>query len=211
MKLRVLIACCLLLSLLCGCSQSSQPTIKPRTEWNARPLDESRVAERTRSPERIVFHHSAEKFSSIEEDVIKSEIKRIQDLHMDDEGKCDIAYHFVIDPQGNIWEGAEIDDYQRGHTQGYFDDIGVLILGDFEPRLINGWNPDILNDNQKEAMKCLAKWLCYEYNLPPSGTNCPITTHRLQDSGTVCPGENAAPWIESDLADYIQDWYYGDD
>ena len=129
---------------------------------------------------------------------------------MDDEGKCDIAYHFIIDPAGRIWQGAVIDDYQRGHATGYYDDIGVLLLGDFQSRWQNAWNPDELNSEQKEAMKKISKWLCYKYNLSSvnSGQNAaPINTHRGVNPGdTVCPGENAAPWIENELREYINDW-----
>ena len=123
--------------------------------------------------------------------------------------KCDIAYHFVIDPAGRIWQGAEIDGYKRGHADGHFDDIGVVLLGDFEGRLRPFIEPDVLNNNQKNAMKELSKWLCYEYNLPVDKKNgiLPITTHRSVDSDTVCPGENAAPWVENDLKVYINNWH----
>lgn len=119
--------------------------------------------------------------------------------------KCDIAYHFIIDPAGRIWQGAEIDDYQRGHAENHFDDIGVLVLGDFESRMANLWNPNTLNDAQKNAMIELAKWLCYEYELPVEITNGPIATHR-QVNNTACPGDNMAPWVEDDLSDIILAW-----
>ena len=128
---------------------------------------------------------------------------------MNSENKCDIAYHFIIDPAGRIWQGAEIDGYQRGHAAGYFDDIGVLILGDFEPRVVNLWSANTLNDQQKSAMETISKWLCYKYDLLiiGSGQNvAPISTHKTVDSGTVCPGANAAPWIEDTLRSIIDNW-----
>ena len=187
----------------------NKPSINARTSWGARAYIESRLYERERDPERIIFHHSADKFNSTSTEDIISEIKRIQNLHMDEENKCDIAYHFIIDPCGNIWEGALIDEYQRGHADGYFDDIGVLILGDFEPRLANLWNPDTLNTNQMNAAIDLAKWLCFEYDLPINTENdiIPIATHNNVNSGTVCPGENATQWIEVTLYNNIKQWY----
>ena len=112
-----------------GWRNITPPTIKSRSDWNARNKVEDRLVERIRNPQRIIFHHSAEKFSSINEDDVIAEIQRIQNEHMDDRKKCDIAYHFIIDPYGRIWQGAEIDGYQRGHAEGYYDDIGVLVLG----------------------------------------------------------------------------------
>ena len=123
--------------------------------------------------------------------------------------KCDIAYHFIIDPNGGIWQGAMVDTYQRGHAAEHFDDIGAVLLGDFESRLVNNFMPDILNDKQKNAMKELSKWLCYEYNLPidkASGVS-PIITHKAASGGTECPGDNVEPWIESDLKNYINNWH----
>ena len=190
-----------------GWPVNPKPTINTRDSWGARGVVSDRLVERTRAPELIVFHHTADKFSDTETSKIIAEIKETQDEHIDKEKKCDIAYHFIIDPAGGIWQGAMIDGYQRGHADGHFDDIGVVILGDFESRWQNLWSPNTLNENQKSAMKTLSKWLCYEYNLPINKTTgvSPITTHRAVDSGTECPGDNAAPWIESDLKAYIND------
>jgi len=119
----------------------------------------------------------------------------------------DIAYHFVIDPSGNIWEGREMK-YKGSHTYGYNDDIGVVILGNFQ-------SSNTLNQAQKNAAEALAKWLCYEYDLKmiSSGTNmAPISTHKNIDIGTgndvnqVCPGNNAAPWIDGTLRPNITAW-----
>ena len=189
-----------------GWPQATMPAIYTRNDWGAVDKIESRLEERTREPERIIYHHSANKFSSTDLEECKAEIRRIQNLHMVNEEKCDIAYHFIIDPAGRIWQGAEIDDYKRGHAEGYFDDIGVLVLGDFENRLANGFVPNTLNDNQKSAMIAIGKWLCYKYNLSFEMDNCPITTHRQVVPSTVCPGETMAPWVETTLLDTILYW-----
>ncbi len=71
------------------------------------------------------------------------------------------------------------------------------------------WIPNTLNDAQKEAMKVLSKWLCYKYDLPFDRINRipPITTHKSASGGTECPGDNAEPWIENDLKNYIKNWH----
>ena len=58
-------------------------------------------------------------------------------------------------------------------------------------------------------MEQLSKWLCYEYDLPINENNgiTPIETHRSVCDYTVCPGENAAPWIESTLREIIHSWH----
>ena len=113
----------------------NKPTIHSRHEWNATDAITDRLVKRDRNPERIIFHHPANPFDSTTINDIKTEIKRIQNRHIaawDNDPKSDIAYHFIIDPAGGIWQGAEIDEYKRGHATGYFDDIGVSILGNFE-------------------------------------------------------------------------------
>lgn len=191
-----------------GWYEVESPTIKSRSDWNARNVITSRLVPRTRSPQRIIFHHSADKFSDTDESKVIAEIQRIQNLHIDSKNKCDIAYHFIIDPAGRIWQGAQIDDFQRGHADGYFDDIGVLVLGDFEPRIANLFQADELNQNQKDAMEELSKWLCYKYNLPniASGTNAaPISTH-CTVVDTQCPGDNMKEWVENNLRSIINTW-----
>lgn len=192
-----------------GWPEATKPSILSRTDWNASATISSRLVPRTREPQRIIFHHSADKFSSTDLNDTIAEIQRIQNDHMNGEGKCDIAYHFIIDPAGRIWEGAEIDNYQRGHADGYFDDIGVLILGDFESRLLNTFKPNILNANQTTAIINLSMWLCYEYTLIVDNLGediAPISTHRTVDQDTVCPGSNAASYIENDLRQFILYW-----
>ena len=101
----------------------NKPNINSREFWGARNKMGRRLVERTNAPKLIIFHHPAENFVSTDINEIKSEIRRMQNLHMLWRGKCDIAYHFIIDPTGGIWQGAEVDEYRRKHTEGYFDDI----------------------------------------------------------------------------------------
>ena len=192
-----------------GWLECQKPTIHSRESWGARSIVKNRLVERTKQPEMIIFHHTADKFESTDTSKIIAEIKETQDEHIDDEEKCDIAYHFIIDPAGGIWEGAEIDNYQRGHANGHFNDIGVVLLGDFESRLANLWSPNTLNEHQKSAMQLLSKWLCYKYDLPFDRVNriSPITTHKSASGGTECPGDKAESWIENDLENYITAWH----
>ena len=189
---------------------ANQPTILSREAWGAEEVIEGRLVARSRAPQRLIFHHSADKFSSTEINDVIAEIQRIQNFHMEEKNKCDIAYHFIIDPAGRIWEGAKIDDNVRGHTEGYWDDIGVVILGDFEDRIGNS-SPNTLNNQQKNAMKALSQWLCYEYNLlvyDPLTNSAPINIHGdLCD--TECPGDNAETWIKNNLRQFIQAWRQG--
>jgi hypothetical protein len=185
---------------------ASQPTIRPRSDWNARTPSTMTARE---GAFRVIFHHPAGGgFNSTDLASVRDEIRRIQNDHMDKERWADIGYHYLIDPAGRIWEGRQLQ-FQGAHTSGYNHDIGVSILGDFEPRIQNQWSANVLNQNQKNAMIALTRWLCYSQGLhiiPSAGTGtgrenaqAPLTTHRRMNTGTVCPGRNAAVWIEDDL------------
>ena len=189
---------------------ATEPTIKTRADWEAQPPDPDNPLRETAS--RIIFHHTAEKFSKTDLASVKDEIRRVQNMHINSSNyHNDIGYHYIIDPASRIWEGTDIGN-QGAHTYGYNDDIGIVILGDFEPRIQNFWDANTLNQQQKNAMQDISKWLCRTYNLPKSsvtGKESPINTHRTfgaANGSTVCPGANAAPWIEGNLRTYINNW-----
>ncbi len=72
----------------------------------------------------IVVHHSALKQSDGP--------REIQQLHFDSQGLADIAYHFLIDDAGVIYEGRDIG--VRGAHVGGFNtgSVGICLLGNFE-------------------------------------------------------------------------------
>jgi hypothetical protein len=59
----------------------------------------------------------------------------IQRYHVDTRGWDDIAYNFVIDRWGRVWQGREADIFEPitgGHTTGLnAESVGVAVLGDF--------------------------------------------------------------------------------
>ena len=58
--------------------------------------------------------------------------REIQRVHMTINGFADIAYHFVIDDGGRLFEGRALNvrgAHTRGHNTGT---VGVVLLGDFE-------------------------------------------------------------------------------
>lgn len=72
----------------------------------------------------IVVHHSALPLSDGP--------REIQRVHMTTLGFADIAYHFVIDGDGRLFEGRPLNvrgAHTRGHNTGT---VGVVLLGNFE-------------------------------------------------------------------------------
>ncbi|MBI9045022.1 MAG: N-acetylmuramoyl-L-alanine amidase [Anaerolineaceae bacterium] len=117
----------------------------------------------------IVIHHSALPISDGPQE--------IQSVHMSVRGYDDIAYHFVIDAQGVIYEGRELN-VRGAHTGGFnTGSVGIVLLGNFEQT-----EP---TDAQIDSLKKLSCSLREEYGLSH------IAGHRdFQPDITVCPGEN---------------------
>lgn len=128
----------------------------------------------------IVIHHSAFSHASPAE---------IQAMQMDGRGFADIAYHFLIDSDGIIYEGRDI--HIRGaHVQGFNTGaVGIVLIGNFsetEP-----------SRAQTESLRSLVDYLRYTYGIRY------LAGHRdypdQSPDGTECPGDNLYPLLP-DLA-----------
>jgi len=130
----------------------------------------------------IIVHHSA---SSLSDGALE-----IQSTHIQYKGFADIAYNFVIDGIGQIYEGRVLT--ARGaHTGGHnTGTIGIVLLGNFEEI-----EPI---EAQLVALKRLAGCLASAYTITH------LAGHRdFQPGMTACPGENLEPLLP-DLAAELQ-------
>ncbi|MBT5138784.1 MAG: hypothetical protein HOH36_00760 [Acidimicrobiaceae bacterium] len=84
-----------------------------------------------------IVHHTVNVNSYTEADV-PDLLDGIQRYHMDTRGWDDIAYNFVIDRFGRIWQGRQADMFEPisgGHTTGLnAESVGVALLGTFTDR-----------------------------------------------------------------------------
>jgi hypothetical protein len=175
------------------------PAIQARAGWGARSLnfyapEEFGLFDPKTNPEgilyypsdlrgtlnTIVIHHSA--FS-------QAGPAEIQGLHMDRRGYADVAYHFLIDSEGMIYEGREI--HVRGaHVQGFnTGSVGIVLMGNF-----NELEP---TQAQIDGLKTLVDYLRYTYGIRN------LAGHKdypdQSPDGTDCPGDNLYPLLP-DLA-----------
>jgi N-acetylmuramoyl-L-alanine amidase len=172
-----------------------KPTIVPRAEWGARPLnleapEEFGLFDPQTNPDgvlyypsdlrgvlsTIVIHHSAIRNASPAE---------IQSLHMDGRGFADVAYHFLIDSAGTIYEGREIN-IRGAHVQGFnTGSVGIVLLGDF--------NEEQPSQAQLASLRALVDYLRYTYEIRY------LAGHKdypgQSPDGTECPGKNLYPLL----------------
>jgi len=173
---------------LLGAPGGAKLAIISRQQWNARPAKSSDMTPLKGQWSKITLHHSAENSSdpaggSLEDSI--TSIRGIQRFHIEDRGWSDIAYHFLIDPAGRIFEGRELK-WQGAHAGGANNaqNIGICVLGDFERR---GPTPAAL-----KSLELLVADLRDRFRIREGR----LYAHRELNT-TSCPGDALTAWVKS--------------
>ena len=187
-------------------------TIKPRASWATNrpplgPLDSEEVR-------FLLVHHSASRNGHTGADA-PGILRSFYDFHTSPEkGWNDIAYNFLIDADGGIWEGrfGSMSDAVAGDATGGNQGFSqlVCIIGDY-----NAAQPSQASLN---SLVSLLAWLADRFGVSttsgaevtfvsrgsnkwPSGasvTTPTITGHRTM-SQTTCPGDNLYSYVAGSL------------
>ena len=188
--MRYLLICSLLSVASVASAQTTKPSprvekppIVSAKEWDSapQPIPESRK----HTPKYITIHHAGV-FVRSTTDPAKF-VKNMQSWGQREKKWPDLAYHFLIAPDGRIFEGRDIA--YEGETNTKYplrDQVQVELMGDFTKQRMS---PKQLNSLVK-----LTSWLCAEYSIDPilmGGHNDRAPRQ------TSCPG--------TDLYRYIQD------
>ena len=141
-------------------------------------------------------------------------VETVQASHMIRNGWTDIGYHYVISPDGTIYEGRDIEargSHVEGENTGR---VGILLLGDFEPGPefsiefgIFGRNHTLTisdiddlgpTDAQVTSSLALLRWLDYVF-----GVDQVLGHNDLND--TQCPGSYCIQYIK-EFNDVVQEY-----
>jgi hypothetical protein len=156
--------------------------IRPRKDWGARAIRPDHVPMAPITS--ITVHHTAMpapgRYSAI------SQLKQIQNIHTEDNGWADVGYHFIVDPQGQVWEGRRLM-HQGAHAGGAANigNVGVCLMGNFET--------DRVPRAQIAGLTNLLEALRVQFDVPRSE----VRTHR-EWKATACPGQH----LQSVVAGY---------
>lgn len=157
-------------------------SITSRSNWNARspkaPVTQTSWGQRT----HFKVHHSAGPQNQT--------VRAIQDYHMDSDqlapgGANDIGYNFLIDSDGNIFEGRSwlgVGAHAAPHNTSA---IGVCVIGSYGS-----------STPSNAALESL-QWLYAEANRR-AGKTLSVSTHR-DVNPTECPGDALHSWVHSEL------------
>ncbi|MBI2943063.1 MAG: N-acetylmuramoyl-L-alanine amidase [Candidatus Wallbacteria bacterium] len=153
-----------------------RPELVTRAQWGARQARDPYTAH---SPNRLVVHHSSSPNAAAYRGA--STIRGIQNYHMDapSHNWIDIGYHFLIGPDGMIFEGRP-ETVSGAHVIPNPNKIGICVIGNFEPP-----SEDQPSGVQYERLVDLLAHLAGKYGISPAG----IGGHRDYMS-TDCPGQS---------------------
>lgn len=178
--------------LLYGCSSSKEfsyndfeSSIITQAQWGGTPAPDSLAKEQTIT--HITLHHEGESFPEGKDPV--QYLRNLQQWSRSEKHWIDIPYHFIIDLDGNVYEGRKIN--QAGDTNTEYDPTGhalIEVVGNFEE----------VEPNQKEldAVVKTMTYLAMKYHVPVDS----IRGHKDYSKITVCPGKN--------LYRYLQNGYF---
>ncbi len=147
-----------------------------RAEWGAE-LPKSSYT--VHQPFFFTLHHTQGNYPKTREAAL-SEIRFIQDYHQNAKKWIDIGYHFLIDPQGDIFEGRPIrveGAHVLSHNNG---NIGISIMGNYHPPVSNPITPASM-----DSFVAIGRYLRDTYSVNVSS----FYAHR-EIGNTDCPGDN---------------------
>ncbi len=160
---------------------SDQVTIIPRRGWNA--LEPKPFKQHV--PVQITIHHEGTKLE-ITDDAAKK-INRIQAWGMGpDRNWADIPYHFLIAPDGTIYEGRNV--FTVGETATEYDPTGHLLI-----TCLGNLEIQEMPSQQLTALIKLIAYCCKKYKLPLET----LASHRDHSTQTSCPGKNLYKYLEN--------------
>ena len=146
---------------------------------------------------RITVHHSGEVNEMNSEEDIIAYLRCVQSSQCRTKasgglGAGDLAYHFIIDRNGDTWEGRSLR-YQGAHagnSTANKGNIGICVLGNFDVQYPN--------ERQKQSLKDLLNRLTERYGL----TSAEVYTHREIKAyyglpTTECPGSHLQVVVDS--------------
>ncbi|MDB5251583.1 MAG: family 10 glycosylhydrolase [Flaviaesturariibacter sp.] len=159
----------------------SSIVIEPRSAWQAaepRPY-------KSQTPVRITIHHEGTRLELTADAAAK--IHAIQKWGMGlDRNWADIPYHFLIAPNGTIYEGRNV--MTAGETATEYDPSGHLLI-----TCLGNLEVQELPAAQLASLVRLTAWCSRKYKIPLST----LSGHRDNSSQTTSPGKNLYAYLQN--------------
>lgn len=162
---------------------AERPPIVTASEWNSTP--EPFPDQYVHTPQALLLHHAGVTWNDGDDPFVK--LRNLQTWGQRDKGWHDVPYHFLIAPDGRIFEGRAMRYKPDTNTQ--FDTTGYVNV-----QLWGNLDTQRATLAQLRSTAALCAWLADELGMETHA----ITTHRDVAPGqTSCPGEGFYRYVAS--------------
>lgn len=159
---------------------ATPPLVHARAQWRAQPPTHPLSPDPL--PWRVTLHHTDGRYTtSLAESL--DETRFIQDFHQNGRKWSDIAYHFVVDPLGNIIEARPLETLGAHTLNNNEGNVGIVLLGTYHAPKNHQPTPA-----QLSSVGVLGRFLVKRFGLEASS----LKGHRDYKQ-TDCPGDLAYP------------------
>ena len=157
--------------------------LRTRAVWGAAPTRTAVGVDRMLPIRWITIHHEGIAFRGRTATQVRDRIRLIQQSHQ--RSWADIGYHFIVDPQGRVWEGRPLR-LQGAHVRDANEgNVGVMLMGNFEEQ---SPTTDQLAGLQRTVVALQRAW-----GVPLER----VRTHKEWPSAaTLCPGRHLQSRVE---------------
>lgn len=154
--------------------------IRPRADWGAAP---PRGTTSLPTAVGVAVHWEGPHMGAYSEAQVPSLIRGIQRYHMATNGWADVAYNFVVDRYGGLWEGRGWNRRSAANGTNVANSryLAVCYLGG---------EGDPFTGEAKAAIQ----WLIAEH--VARGGRPDVTCHR-DHTATACPGDEITAWVRT--------------
>ena len=168
----------LLLTAAFSPEEEGRPVVISRAGWGASSAYLT-WAPRFYPPTKVIVHHTSDNIvSDGSQEYYAKLVRAIYYYHAVTQDWGDIAYNFLIDPLGNVYEGRYSDDDERspagediygngvvgGHTYNYNTaTVGIAVLGTY------GSKP--ISEAARASLERLLAWVVTRHGIDPMGSD----------------------------------------
>ena len=173
-----------------------KPTIVSASEWGSEP--DPIPEERRHTPRYLTIHHSGVLWN--EDDEPLARLRGLQSWGRSHRGWPDLPYHYLIAPDGRIFEGRSVE-YEPETNTDYdtMGHIGVQAWGSFGAQRVS--------IEQIESLVALLAWLAEEHEIDPRT----IQGHK-DVAQTACPGDDLYRYIaDGTISGWVRETIRGQD
>jgi len=158
---------------------SGSSFIRPRSDWATEDMDWrcDGAPTETKDLRAMVVHHTASNTAPYSQADVPDIIRGFWRYHVGTNGWCDIAYNFLVDSFGGVWEGRQggiTKAIVGGHTRGFNSETtSVSQIGNFEQ--------NVPTEAMTSATSRVVGWKLGYHGLDPEGR----TTLTNRSGGTI--------------------------